>query len=172
MTGFWVAGLALVLLLTGLPWADVWGTAFKLVREQAGLVSGAQDWTIGGRAAEPDHAGHDHAAMMAGAAPTASMTHMMPDGSVMTMAMPRTTLTRMVAVARSEQLAFPVIVLPPGTAKAGGSEGMQVWTVRSEAQNCPQRVTLRYDAATGAELSREVFADKHPIDQAIGYGIA
>ena len=25
VTGFWVAGLTLILLLTGLPWADVWG---------------------------------------------------------------------------------------------------------------------------------------------------
>jgi hypothetical protein len=35
-----------------------------------GWVKGKQDWTIGGRAADADdHAGHDHAAMMAGAGP-------------------------------------------------------------------------------------------------------
>jgi uncharacterized iron-regulated membrane protein len=33
-------------------------------------------------------------------------------------------------------------------------------------------VTLRYDAATGAEVSRSTFADKHPIDRVVGYGIA
>ena len=29
VTGFWVSGLALVLLITGLPWASVWGDAFR-----------------------------------------------------------------------------------------------------------------------------------------------
>jgi uncharacterized iron-regulated membrane protein len=70
VTGFWVSGLALVLLVTGLPWASVWGSAFKAVRTEMGWVKGKQDWTIGGRAADADdHAGHDHAAMMAGAGP-------------------------------------------------------------------------------------------------------
>ncbi|HKT75351.1 MAG TPA: hypothetical protein VJQ78_01375 [Sphingobium sp.] len=32
MTGFWVAGLTLVLLLSVLPWADVWGSGFKFIR--------------------------------------------------------------------------------------------------------------------------------------------
>jgi uncharacterized iron-regulated membrane protein len=34
VTGFWVSGLALVLLVTGLPWASVWGSAFKAVRRR------------------------------------------------------------------------------------------------------------------------------------------
>ncbi len=51
VTGFWVAGLALVLLLTGLPWADVWARAFRAVRTQMGWVQGASDWSIGGRTA-------------------------------------------------------------------------------------------------------------------------
>jgi uncharacterized iron-regulated membrane protein len=68
VTGFWVSGLALVLLFTGLPWADVWGGAFKALREQAGWVQGAQDWTTGGRpqGAANVHAEHDHGAMLAG----------------------------------------------------------------------------------------------------------
>ena len=52
VTGFWVSGLALVLLVTGLPWASVWGSAFKAVRTEMGWVKGKQDWTIGGRAAD------------------------------------------------------------------------------------------------------------------------
>jgi uncharacterized iron-regulated membrane protein len=61
VTGFWVAGLALVLLVSGLPWANVWGDAFKMIRAQAGWVQGKQGWKAGGS----DHAEHDHAAMMA-----------------------------------------------------------------------------------------------------------
>ena len=47
-----------------------------------------------------------------------------------------------------------------------------VWTVRSETANRPQRVVLTLDPATGEATGAETFADKHPIDQAIGYGIA
>ncbi|MCF8492606.1 MAG: PepSY domain-containing protein, partial [Sphingomonadaceae bacterium] len=34
VTGFWVSGLALVLLTTGLPWASVWGDAFRVARAE------------------------------------------------------------------------------------------------------------------------------------------
>ena len=49
VTGFWVAGFVLLLLLTGLPWADVWGRAFRTVRTEMGWVQGASDWSLGGQ---------------------------------------------------------------------------------------------------------------------------
>lgn len=169
VTGFWVSGLALVLLVTGLPWADVWGSAFKAVRTELGWVKGPQDWTIGGRKpqpAEPSHLEHDHAAMMAAMDPghhhhAAPATH-------------EAQFDQVVARASAEGLAFPVVVVPPG---AGGTEGRfgtasPDWTVRSEAQNRPLAVTLRYDGETGREIARETFADKHPVDRVVGYGIA
>ncbi|NJS14921.1 MAG: PepSY domain-containing protein, partial [Sphingopyxis sp.] len=142
VTGFWVAGLALVLLVSGLPWAGVWGDAFKAVRAQAGWVQGKQDWTTGGAA----HAEHDHAAMLAAQANGASSV----------------SINAIVAKAKAERLAFPVIVTPPG----------EHWTVKSDAQNRPLRATITYDAMTGERLTVERFADRHPIDRAVGYGIA
>jgi uncharacterized iron-regulated membrane protein len=156
VTGFWVSGLALVLLVTGLPWADAWGSAFKNARAELGWVKGKQDWTIGGKpVTEDQHAGHDHAAMMHGGHP-AGMDHAdMGHNGV--------SLNTIVARAKSEHLAFPVLVQPP---KDGA------WTVKSDSQNRPLRITIRYDARTGHEASRETFADKHPVDRVIGYGIA
>jgi uncharacterized iron-regulated membrane protein len=154
VTGFWVSAFALILLLTGLPWAGVWGSSLDFVREQAGWIKGKRDWTIGGAASAGEHAGHDHAAMAAG----------MPAGHVHAPAS-SVPLEMIVAQAESEHLAFPVIVAPP----AGPDTG---WTVRSDAQNRPLRVTIKYDGRTGYEVSRETFADKHPIDQVVGYGIA
>lgn len=142
VTGFWVAGLALVLLLSGLPWASVWGDAFKTVREQAGWVQGAQDWSTGA----PEHAEHDHTAMLAAQAEP----------------MPAVSIDVIVAKAAAERLAFPVTVAPPG----------DHWTVQSSAQNRPLRATITYDALTGDRQSIERFADRHPIDQVVGYGIA
>jgi len=171
VTGFWVSGFALVLLLTGLPWADVWGSAFKAVREELGWTSGAQDWTIGGRAADAgEHAEHDHAAMIASGAPMPAGSHVMPDGKVMTMS--PVSLSEIVAEAKSQHLPFPVIVTPPGMPQAFGGRPKSGWSVRSDTQNRPQSVALTYDPMTGRQTSRETFADKHPIDRVIGYGVA
>ncbi len=75
-------------------------------------------------------------------------------------------LDTLVARAGGEDLAFPVLVAPPE-----GRESPH-WTVRSDSQNRPLRVTIHYDAASGRELSRETFAGKHPIDRVVGYGVA
>ncbi|HEX7853008.1 MAG TPA: PepSY domain-containing protein [Sphingobium sp.] len=147
--GFWVSGLALVLLTTGLPWADAWGSAFRLARQELGLVKGAQDWTIGGKAPSGgEHAEHDHAAMVQMEASGAELP----------------SLAEIVGKAERQHLAFPVIVAAPGADMA--------WTVRSDAQNRPLRVTIRYDMATGRELSRQGFGQKHWIDRVVGYGIS
>lgn len=167
VTGFWVSGLALVLLITGLPWAGVWGSSFKAVREQMGWVKGAQDWTIGGRAPEASddagehalHAEHDHQAMATGAAH--HHMHGTPDR-----------LGAVVASANAERLPFPVIVMPPGAPQAFGGKAGSAWTVRSDTQDRPRRITIRYDAASGREIGRDSFADKHVIDRVVGYGIA
>ncbi len=163
VTGFWISGLVLVLLTTGLPWAGLWGSAFKTVRTELGWVKGEQDWTLGGEAPSPagdPHAEHDHAAMM----------HAMPSMPVED-ASP-ITLDAMVSKARAETLAFPVIVTPPGAPGPFGRPGVMAWTIRSDAQNRPLRASITYDSATGKELSREGFADGHLADRIVGYGIA
>jgi uncharacterized iron-regulated membrane protein len=148
VTGFWVSGLALVLLVTGLPWASVWGEAFKIARTELGLIQGKQDWTMGGKAADGDETGHhDHAAMM----------------RMQTANVPMASLATIVDMAQREKLAFPTWVKAPSA---------MAWTVKSEAQNRTLRATITYDMATGEALARENFADRHPIDRAIGYGIA
>jgi uncharacterized iron-regulated membrane protein len=162
VTGFWVSGLALVMLFTGLPWADAWGSVFKAVRGELGWVNGPQDWTVGGRAAGGDlHAEHDHAAMMRG------MTMPMP------LIAPRV-FDRMVANAAAAQLPFPAMVVPPGAPAGEGGSGKPAsgWVVKSEAQDRPLRVTLRYDAHSGALVGREDIAGKHPIDRILAYAIA
>jgi uncharacterized iron-regulated membrane protein len=94
VTGFWVAGLALVLLLTGLPWADAWGRGFLAVRQEMGWMRGPVDWTVGGK---PVDAGHDHAAMMVG----------MPDMPGMMAHEDTGPLDLMVGRARGRSSAFP-----------------------------------------------------------------
>ena len=172
VTGFWVSGLALVLLFTGLPWADAWGSAFKAVRQEMGWMKGPQDWTIGGRPVDGgEHEGHDHAAMMAGMPGMAGMAeHARRDVPSFNPAV----FDTMVAHASDAHLAFPVLVVPPAMPSGEGGSGRPArdWVVRSDAQNRPLRVTMHFDAHTGALTSREDFASRHPIDKLIAYGVA
>ena len=46
------------------------------------------------------------------------------------------------------------------------------WTIRSEAQNRPLARSVQFDMATGREVARSGFADKHVLDRIVGYGIA
>jgi uncharacterized iron-regulated membrane protein len=157
VTGFWVSAFALVLLLTGLPWTEVWGRTFQAVRQQAGWVRGAPQWSIGDApvaAPAAHHAhDHDHAAMDAHGTP-ADLAH----------------FDHIVARSRRENLAYPAIVLAPGAVLFGPPS--KDWTVTSLVQNRPLGARITFDARTGAETSRERFADRHVIDRVIGYGQA
>jgi uncharacterized iron-regulated membrane protein len=156
VTGFWVSGLALVLLLTGLPWTDVWGNAFRVVREEMGWVKGAPQWSTGdATAATPiEHGSHDHATMHAGHPAHGSLV----------------LLDELVARSAREALAHPAIVLAPGAALFGPPSAN--WVATSLTQNRTQGLSITFDDVTGDELSREGFADRHPIDQVVGYGLA
>lgn len=160
VTGFWVSAFALILLVTGLPWAGVWGEGLGMVRAELGWVKGEKGWTTG---AEPAPGGehamhmmHDHAQMAAMETPEA----------------PAAMLDTLVDKAAAEKLAFPVVVSPPGGAVRPGLPPDPNWTVRSDAQNRPERVTIHYDAMTGTEVKRDGFEEKHAIDKVVAYGIA
>jgi uncharacterized iron-regulated membrane protein len=156
VTGFWVSTLALVLLITGLPWTDVWGSAFSAVRTQMGWVKGAQQWTIGGSTpAAPDlHAHHDH---------EATQDHSHGPGSLLL-------LDGVVAQASTASIAPPLLVLAPGAQRFGPPSPH--WLALSDSQNRTLGMTITYDAASGAELARDGFADQHPVDRVVGYGIS
>jgi uncharacterized iron-regulated membrane protein len=151
VTGFWVSGFALILLVSGLPWAGVWGDAFRIVRTEMGWVKGAQDWKTGA-----EHAEHDHDAMMRQQAA----------------GIPMTGLADIVAKAKLEKLPFPTVITAPGVSQGHGRAAKMAWTVRVQSQNRPINRAITYDVATGEELSREGFADKHVIDRVVNYGIA
>lgn len=156
VTGFWVSGLVLALLLSGLPWAGVWGQAFRMVRAEMGWVSGPQNWKVGSGTDSDDHADHDHQAMLEKQAA----------------GVPLTSLDTIVQKAAAEKMAFPVLVVPPSTPQRFGPPTGMVWTVKSEAQNRPLIRSVTYDLDDGRELSRSDFTDKHVIDKVINYGIA
>lgn len=153
--GFWVSGLALILLITALPWTDVWASGFRMVRAEMGWVSGVPDWKGGG---DP-HAGHNNVAM-AKAMPTP-------------MTVPaRARLDTIVLRAQRENMPAPAIIQPPGAPNPFGPPNGQVWTLTTQTQNRPLGRKVSYDLVTGIEVSRSDFSDKHAIDRVVGFGIA
>ena len=155
VTGFWVSGLALVLLFTALPWTDVWASGFRAVRAEMGWLSGVQDWKGG---AADEHAAHDHGAMV------------MADRSGE--AAPAVPLARIVEHARAEHMPPPAIVQPPGAPNLFGPPNGDTWTLTTQTQNRPLVRKVSYDPITGADVARSGFADKHVIDRAVNIGIA
>ncbi|MGA9657840.1 MAG: PepSY domain-containing protein [Asticcacaulis sp.] len=157
--GFWVAGFVLVLLISGLPWAGAWGSAFKWVRAEMGWVKGTSEWKIGTETTVADeHAGHDHMAMQM-SMPSMSMPSSLP-------------LSLFVQKAQNEHLVYPVVVLPPYAPQSFGPANDKNWLVKSETQNRPLARQISYDPVTGNEVARSGFADKHALDRLVGTFIA
>jgi uncharacterized iron-regulated membrane protein len=159
VVGFWVSGLALILLFTALPWTDVWAGGFRTVRAEMGWVSGVPDWKGGGA----DHAAHDHGAM-AQLKPSQAAPR---DGGT-----PSVPLEEFVRRAKKEKMPTPAIVQPPGAPNLFGPPNGDVWTLTTLTQNRPLVRKVSYDPVTGIERARSEFADKHVIDRVVGVGIA
>lgn len=157
VTGMWLTGFALFLLLTGLPWAKFWGDYFREVRQLTGLSGLKQDWANssaakkggGGGVGSAGHSGH-------GSGGIGILKGDLPSVEV---------LDTMAMNIRLLGLEPPVLLAAPGGRT-------RTWSGKSETQNRPLRVTVELDAGTGAILSREDFSGKHWIDRAVGYGIA
>lgn len=154
VVGFWISLLALFLLLTGLPWATVWGAGFKMAREATGTAAGRQDWTTS-RAAEK----------AADAAEQANAQHHAHSHDTAMMQAGAVGLTEIAAKAAALHIPAPVLINPPKSAEGP-------WMVRGMSQNRPERVSVDLDGMTGEMVYRQDFADRHIIDRAVGIGVA
>ncbi|MBV9744922.1 MAG: PepSY domain-containing protein [Acidobacteriia bacterium] len=154
VTGVWVSGLALFLLLTGLPWASSWAKYLEAVRSLT-HTSGNPDWTSGSAA--------EAAARLARnplTGPQSTEHHHNPaaDGSLYD------GIDTIVAAATPLHLAWPVLIAPPVV--SGG-----LWIAKSDAQNRTLRSRLQLDAS-GAIVRREGFSQQQWIDRWVETGVA
>ncbi|MGO3562008.1 PepSY-associated TM helix domain-containing protein [Pseudomonas helleri] len=165
VVGFWVSLFAVLLILSGLPWASVWGGTLKELRQWVASHAVEQDWTTG-RASELAQ----RRAMNTPADEHANMPGMHHDGSMaMTMAAPAAPdyrpLERLAPIVDALQLPAPVLIAPP-------SAQSPTWTARSDAANRPQRVNLMLDPVSGTVVKRVDFNQRPLLDRIIGYGVA
>ncbi|MFO0887982.1 MAG: PepSY domain-containing protein [Isosphaeraceae bacterium] len=160
VTGFWISGLVLFLLLSGLPWAKFWGEYLRRVRRLTGTAVARQDWSVGATPRvfpeEMDSPGRKGAGRRSRSESSPPL-----DLSV---------LDRVVATVRPLSLPPPVVVTPPGVRSFEGTS--PDWTARSMTANRPRRVDLVIDGTAGAVISRKEFKDRHLIDRIVGTGVA
>lgn len=160
VTGVWVSGAALLLLLTGLPWTGVWGDGFKMVRDVTGTAAIKQDWSRS-RSSEAldavaDHGGHEG---------HEGHSHAVPADGSGANAMPQASWTSVIAQAKALDLAPPIVVMAP-------SARNQVFVVRSNHPNPAMTARGELSVTSANVLGVEQFGDRHGIDQAVGIGIA
>ncbi len=162
--GMWISGMALVLLLSGLPWSNFWGDYFKTVRRLTGTAVARQDWSNRGEEEESkgggEHQGHSNAPRKNRTSGDSGWKRGESRAQFDIAA-----VDRIVPEIESLRLAHPVTISPP--IRDGGN-----WSVRSNAPNRPLRSTLTVNGTTGDIVSREDFRDRHILDKIVGYGIA
>ena len=154
VSGFWVSGLALFLLLTGLPWASNWGKYLEMIRSVTHMT-GNPEWTSGSAAEDAARLARNPISMpgmiMNRGAGTASPAL---DAGIDTI----------IGAVTPLHLAWPVLIAPPTV--SGG-----LWTAKSDAQNRTVRTSLQLDAA-GVVVRREDFAQQQWIDRLVETGVA
>ena len=182
VTGVWVSATALVMLMSGLPWAKSWGSDLKEIRQLVSHKPVHQDWPTGsgselaaraalsaGSLAGQGVGAQDTSGGMAGMSmPGMNMGGGSGSGPHVDGALPRgaySAIDRMVPAVARLDLAYPVLITPP--MRPGGP-----WGARSDAQDRPLRVTLTLDPKTGAVLKRKGFDQSGWVDRAVSVGIA
>lgn len=158
VTGIWISLFAVILLVSGLPWSNFWGDYFKTIRKFTGTAVARQDWS--NRGEQPSAAGGSRAGGGEHAEHRKHAPSAREEGAV-----DYEMIDKVVEVIAPLDLPHPIVISPP--AKGDGQ-----WSVKSMTANRPYRVSLVVDAAKGEVVSRENFADRHWIDQVVGYGIA
>jgi uncharacterized iron-regulated membrane protein len=158
--GAWIGLLVLVMLLSGLPWTQVWGAGFTRAKDMAGLKSPGQEWFVTLQSGDK-HAGHNMGGndLWSTGSADAENARIAAAGTVMS----GITLQDVVDKVVPEELTPPVQVQPPR-----GKNG--VWTVRAMPQYRPAQETVHFDKWSGAEIMRIRFADHNVADRVAAIG--
>jgi len=164
VSGAWIGLMVLLLLLSGLPWTQLWGTGFERFTKLVGWDGPRQEWVITLESSDP-HAEHRNDGSNLWEKGSIDNNQVTLESSQPTDNIMPVSIEEIVLTAKNLELGSPVELQPPR-----GDNG--VWTIKSMMQNRPQRLTVHYDKWTGEEIIRIGFKDRHPMQQIVGYGIA
>ena len=165
VTGLWFAIPITVLLLSGLPWTQLWGSGFDQVKALAGWQGPSQEWFVTLQSEKPEtqikpltdaglwqinsdpHAHHNA---------TATVDIDALDLSILDI------IRNQPAVI---SLTHPVQIIPPKPDNG-------VWTVRAMSNQRSKRETLHFDQYSAQLIQHIKFEDHHPVEQFISQGVS
>lgn len=176
--GIWISFCVLFLLISGLPWAFVWGSALKEVRELTGTTAQKQDWVIAGKkdpmdaptnnTVAPNNTGAPNNTDVPGNTNTDEHSehhHVGHEHTSINSPNGFASLNKIVESAQVLHFAYPVLVTPPSSRSPD-------WSVKSNAQNRILRADAYFSAETGELKNQQHFSQRHLIDRAVGIGVA
>ena len=151
-----------LILMSGLPWTQLWGSNYKSVISKLGWDGPGQEWFVTLQSAAPS--GVDLDALDGGLWEISdadetdnSVTDSIPLGQI--------AISHIAAKEEVRSLVPPVNVIPP-------KPNNGVWTVRSMPADRSQRVTLHYDQYSGDQIMRIGFENHHPFERFVSSGIS
>lgn len=168
VAGFWFAIPIVVLLLTGLPWTQLWGSGFDRIKEFAGINGPGQVWFVTLKSQDPDAVVADIPQSSLWEISDTGHDHHGHQGSLVS-ADPSTLNLQMLNHIRSStevvQLIHPVQITPPKPDNG-------VWTVRSMNPERSLRETIHFDQYSGEQIMHIVFGDHHPLERFVSHGVS
>ncbi|GAA6150968.1 PepSY-associated TM helix domain-containing protein [Pseudoteredinibacter isoporae] len=164
LLGSWFAFAILLLLISGLPWTQLWGSGFKELQKLAGWNSPGQEWRItlqsNDQRALIDNSLWQITNQEEQTKPLLSQDRPGPASRSKDIGLNQV-LNRM----HSESWAYPITIQPPNHPKG-------VWSVRAMHSDRSRRKTVHFDRWSGEELMRIEFHHYHPVKQLASHGIA
>ena len=165
VTGLWFAIPITGLLLSGLPWTQLWGSGFDQVKALAGWQGPGQEWFVTLQSEKPKTDAKplaDAGLWEINADPHAH------HGATAAVDMDALDL-RILDIIRYQpaviSLTPPVQIMPPKPDNG-------VWTVRAMSNQRSKRETLHFDQYSAQLIQHIKFEDHHPVEQFISQGVS
>lgn len=164
VVGLYIAIPLLLMLLTGLPWTQLWGNGFKEIKESAGWGGAKQEWFV---TLKSDNSRSKRALPETELWEISDNAEQSIDLNDSRTATDESldTLTDIVNRPELKSLRQPIHISPPKPDNG-------VWTVRSMPQDRSKRVTLHFDQFSAEPIMRIGFEDHHIVQQVVSHGIS
>lgn len=170
VVGLWFTVPIILLLLSGLPWTQLWGAGFDKVKAMAGWQGPGQVWFVTLQSERPDGealkipesslweiSSDPHTHHSETAAGDVSSSH--PDSL---------DLSILDVIEHKPQ----VVAMTPPVQIAPPKPNNGVWTVRSMPGQRSDRETIHFDQYSAQQIQRIGFEDHHPLEQFVSQGVA
>ena len=149
------------ILLSGLPWTQLWGSNYDSVKETLGWDGPGQEWFVTLQSSLPE--GTEIDALNSGLWEIRDSSEV--DEMVEKPVAGQIPIDQIAAKNEVRSLVPPINIIPP-------KPNNGVWTVRSLPADRSQRVTLHYDQYSGEQIMRIGFENHHPMDRFVSSGIS